>query len=107
MNYAVVRIIINTYTLKALHLINQNNDDISLLTRIFFLNCERRGVQMKNLIIVFHFLLTLLLLGCTDKGVYVGERKNGEMHGQGTLTFSDGSKYKGEFKEGERTGQGT
>ena len=62
---------------------------------------------MKILIIVIHILLTLLLAGCADKGIYVGERKNGEMHGQGTLTFSDGSKYKGEFKVGERTGQGT
>jgi len=62
---------------------------------------------MKNLIIVFHFLLTLLLVGCADKGVYVGEKKDDKRHGQGILTFSDGSKYKGEFKEGERTGQGT
>ncbi len=62
---------------------------------------------MKNLIIVFHFLLTLLLAGCADKGIYVGEKKDSKRHGQGTLTFSDGSKYKGEFKKGERTGKGT
>ncbi len=39
---------------------------------------------MKNLIIVIHILLTLLLVGCADKGVYVGEKKDGKRHGQGT-----------------------
>ena len=54
---------------------------------------------MKNLIIVIHILLTLLLVGCADKGVYVGEKKDDKWHGQGTLTFSDGSKYEGEFRD--------
>jgi len=62
---------------------------------------------MKNLIIVIHILLTLLLVGCADKGVYVGEKKDGKRHGQGELTFSDGSMYEGEYKDGERHGQGT
>ena len=62
---------------------------------------------MKNLIIVFHFLLTLLLVGCADKGVYVGEKKDGKRHGQGTLTFSDGSSYEGEYRNDKRHGQGT
>jgi len=48
---------------------------------------------MKNLIIVIHILLILLLVGCADKGVYVGEKKDGKRHGQGELTFSDGRKY--------------
>ena len=62
---------------------------------------------MKNLIIVFHLLLTLLLVGCADKGVYVGEKKDGKRHGQGTLTFSDGSSYEGEYRNDKRHGQGT
>ena len=62
---------------------------------------------MNNLKIIIQFFLILSLAGCADKGIYVGEKKDGKRHGQGTLTFSDGSKYKGEFKEGERTGQGT
>ena len=62
---------------------------------------------MKNLIIVIHILLTVLLVGCADKGVYVGEEKDDKRHGQGTLTFSDGSKYVGEWKDGKYNGQGT
>ena len=77
---------------------------------------------MKNLIIVIHILLTFLLVGCVDKGLYVGEKKDGERHGHGTLTFSkryydfrkfpfifknDGYKYVGEFLDGEKNGQGT
>ena len=62
---------------------------------------------MKNLIIVFNFLLTLLLLGCADKGVYLGEKKDGKRHGQGKFKWSDGDKYVGEFKDGKRNGQGT
>ena len=33
---------------------------------------------MKNLIIVIRILLTVLLLGCTEKGVYVGDLKDGK-----------------------------
>ena len=64
-------------------------------------------IEMKNLIIVIHILLTLLLVGCADKGVYVGEKKDGKRHGQGTLTFSDGSSYEGEYRNDKRHGQGT
>ncbi len=38
---------------------------------------------------------------------YVGEFKDGKIHGQGTLTFAEGDKYVGEFKDGKRHGQGT
>ena len=42
---------------------------------------------------------------------YVGERKDGKYHGQGTLTYSYDDQYrgefKGEFKDGEYHGQGT
>jgi len=62
---------------------------------------------MKNFKIVIHILLTFLLVGCADKGVYVGEKKDGKRHGQGTLTFSDGRKYEGEYRDDKRHGQGT
>ena len=38
---------------------------------------------------------------------YVGEWKNGELHGQGTYTWADGNTYAGEWKNGKRHGQGT
>ena len=62
---------------------------------------------MKNLLLVFHILLIFSIVGCADKGVYVGEKKDGNPHGQGTLTFSSGKKYVGEFKDGKQHGQGT
>ena len=46
-------------------------------------------------------------MGCADKGVYVGEKKDGKRHGQGKFKWSDGDKYVGEFKDGKRNGQGT
>ena len=33
-------------------------------------------------------------------GTYIGEVSNGVPNGQGTFTWSDGSKYVGEFKDG-------
>ena len=62
---------------------------------------------MKNLIIPIHILLTMFLLGYADKGVYVGEKKDGKRHGQGILTFSDGNKYEGEYRDDKKHGQGT
>ena len=38
---------------------------------------------------------------------YVGEFKDGKLHGQGTGTFANGEKYVGEHKDGNRNGQGT
>ena len=38
---------------------------------------------------------------------YVGDFKNGKMHGQGTYTFASGSKYVGQFKDGKNHGYGT
>ena len=43
---------------------------------------------------------------CTN-GKYVGEIKNREPSGSGTLTLSNGGKYLGEWKEGKEHGQGT
>ena len=38
---------------------------------------------------------------------YVGELKDGLKHGQGTYTFSDGEKYVGGWKKNKMHGQGT
>ena len=38
---------------------------------------------------------------------YVGEYKDGKMHGQGTYTWTSGDKYLGEFKNDQKHGQGT
>ena len=62
---------------------------------------------MKNLLLVFHILLIFSIVGCADKGVYVGEKKDGKSHGQGTLTFSSGKTFVGEFKDGDFHGKGT
>ena len=37
---------------------------------------------------------------------YVGQYKDGEKHGKGTYTWSDGGTYVGEWKEGKFDGQG-
>ena len=38
---------------------------------------------------------------------YTGERNSsGERHGQGIMTYVDGSKYTGEWQDGEMHGQG-
>ena len=90
--------------------------------------------KMKNLILLIIVLLTLLLIGCEKKGRdmypgYVGEKKDGVPHGQGTktsenetyigkwrnglqhgkgvLTKSDGSNYDGGWVFGKQNGQGT
>jgi len=75
--------------------------------RTFTQNFPNQRIEMKNLIIVIHIFSTLLLVGCADKGVYVGEKKDGKRHGQGKFKWSDGEKYVGEFKDGKRNGQGT
>ena len=41
-----------------------------------------------------------------DDGQYVGEWKDGKMHGQGTYTAVYGNKYVGEWEEGMRQGEG-
>ena len=43
----------------------------------------------------------------SDGSKFVGEVKNGQLHGQGTYVWPDGRKYIGEFKYGEVHGQGT
>jgi hypothetical protein len=40
-------------------------------------------------------------------GEYVGEWKDGKEHGQGTYTWSSGTKYVGEYKDGKHHGKGT
>ena len=63
---------------------------------------------MKNLLLVLHILLIFSIVGCTkDKGVYVGEKKDGKRYGQGTMTYSSGKKYVVEFKNRKKHGTGT
>ena len=74
---------------------------------------------MKHLLIILISLLLLssFLVSCEKKngqgtftyndGKYVGEWKDGEQHGQGTRTFSDGSEFVGEWKDGKQQDQGT
>ena len=60
---------------------------------------------MNNLIIVISILLTVLLVGCVDKGVYVGGEYIGR-EGLIGVTDYDGDYY-GKKKDGIRHGQGT
>ena len=39
-----------------------------------------------------------------DGNSYTGGYVNGHEHGEGLMTYSDGSKYKGAFVEGKRQG---
>ena len=43
----------------------------------------------------------------SDGTMYIGEWKSGDFHGQGTLTYPDGLTYVGGWKDGQRNGQGT
>jgi hypothetical protein len=50
----------------------------------------------------------LLLQGCqTTKHNYVGEYKDGQYHGYGSISFLSGEIYEGDWKFGKRNGQGT
>tara|TARA_B110000914_G_C15445894_1_gene438423 strand:- start:38 stop:1207 length:1170 start_codon:yes stop_codon:yes gene_type:complete len=42
-----------------------------------------------------------------DGEKYVGEYKDGKMHGKGTYTYFNGTKYVGEYKDGKMHGKGT
>lgn len=56
--------------------------------------------------ILLIFSLGLLLAGCGSQTDYVGELKDGLPHGEGTLTYPNGTVYEGEFNDGLRSGQG-
>ena len=43
----------------------------------------------------------------SSESKYVGGFKDGKRHGQGTYTYANGDKYVGEFKNNKRHGQGT
>jgi hypothetical protein len=45
--------------------------------------------------------------GVKDKVRYIGQYKNGAIHGQGTFTYANGDKYVGNSKFGRYHGQGT
>jgi len=51
---------------------------------------------------------SILLLVCLSSTNILGKCIQGDCkNGQGTFTFSDGSKYGGEWKDDKRDGQGT
>ena len=74
---------------------------------------------------ILHFIeseksaLLVMMLTCTSLALvyfqrrgenwvrYEGPFKNGLYHGEGTLSWPDGSKYVGQFQNGQRQGQGT
>ena len=41
-----------------------------------------------------------------DCAIYIGEFKDGQMHGKGEFSWPSGIKYKGQFKHGYIDGQG-
>ena len=41
-----------------------------------------------------------------DGGKYVGEFRDGKLHGQGTMTRPDGGKHEGAFRDGFFLGKG-
>ena len=50
----------------------------------------------------------LVLQGCqTTKHNYVGEYKDGQYHGYGSISFQSGEMYEGDWQFGKRNGQGT
>jgi hypothetical protein len=51
----------------------------------------------------------LLIKSITLKcgAMYIGEHKNGQPNGLGTVTYSDGRKYSGLWQDGQPCGQGT
>ncbi len=46
-------------------------------------------------------------LTATNGDKYIGEWRDGSMHGEGAYTFANGDKYVGEYKNHKRNGQGT
>ena len=61
---------------------------------------------MKTLIKFLLVGVVFCFVGCTKTG-YEGEKLDGEYHGQGTMTWSNGDKYEGEWKDGIFHGKGT
>ena len=41
------------------------------------------------------------------RGNYIGEWKDNQKNGQGTMTYQNGNKYVGEWKDNQMNGQGT
>ena len=52
----------------------------------------------------------VIFITFNDRRTYTGEFKDGQPpqpHGQGKMTYVNGTKYEGGFKDGKRHGQGT
>ncbi len=71
---------------------------------------------MKHLLLILSILLLSSPMFGQETGVlylwengtkYMGEWKDGEFHGQGTMTYHDGNKFVGKWKDGVYHGQGT
>ena len=81
------------------HIIPQHQDSLTYLQKAQY-------TLFKNTLLISMVLFTSYVI--PQSGTYEGERnREGEYHGQGTYTLSDGQKYVGEWKDGKQNGQGT
>lgn len=56
----------------------------------------------------FLFLISITIFtSCGNDVNYTGEKKDGQPHGYGIRTYSNGTVYEGEFEAGLRSGEGT
>ena len=62
--------------------------------------------SMRKLIFFSVISSIIFVAGCSEKVDYVGDLRNGNPHGKGTLTYENGGVYEGEWKEGKREGKG-
>jgi hypothetical protein len=49
-----------------------------MVIEVFVPKFQNQKIEMNKLIIVINILLTFLLVGCTDLGVYIEEKKGGK-----------------------------
>ena len=56
---------------------------------------------------IYFLVLLITIIGCSSNvPIYKGEKKDGNKHGQGKITYTDGSEYIGEFKDDYKDGFG-
>jgi len=51
-----------------------------MVIEVFVPKFQNQRIEMNKLIIVINILLTFLLVGCTDLGVYIEEKKEEKKH---------------------------